>query len=509
MNLPESHIKETESLVRAVPKKKVAEWLLTEGFFPEQYVLPPSFKVEKFTFKKSPYFDFSKVKKKPIPLFEISEITFPKSQLTERAFGIINHKIYHDLVWHVINEWDKMLDILFHSENKIRSYSFPIPVNSENVGSIGTLRAGRMIYEFIEMSESDLVSEAHKFKIVIKSDIKNFYPSIYTHSIAWAIEGKVDARKDRFKRNLLGNKVDKLFQNANDGCTNGITIGPAICDLVTEVMLSFIDRIISNDLKTKKIDFVAVRFKDDYRFLCHSQNDAHEIIKTIQKNLKAYNLAISEEKSEISVLPEGLFREWTSEYSQYSLKYGYPIRYKKFETTLRKVLQIDSDYPNTGVIDKFLSELISKKYNLKLKLKKKEIYKVFSLLMMLKERRSKSLPQILAIVELIVNEYSAETSSIDRIFESLNSITNRKLKNEESNLYDLIWLTYFLKSQSRIKFRWPKNIDSNLLESIRKNDQQFDNSTTYCRLWNKIGRVNKNILLARHLAIFPKEDDEK
>ena len=47
-----------------------------------------------------------------------------------------------------------------------------------------------MIYEFLEMAENDLVAEAYNYKYILKTDIKNFYPSIYTHSIAWALHTK-------------------------------------------------------------------------------------------------------------------------------------------------------------------------------------------------------------------------------------------------------------------------------------------------------------------------------
>lgn len=506
MNLPQLHIRQTKKLISAIDEKKIAKWLLSEGFFPEQYVLPPCFIVEKFTFKKHPYFDFNK-KGVKIPICQVSEITFPKSRLTERSYGVINHKIYHDLSWHLVKNWKQVKSILFNSKNKIYSYSFPIPVNKKSIGFLGTLRAGRMIYEYIEMSESDLVSEAHKYKLVINSDIKNFYPSIYTHSLAWAIDGKSSSRADRYKRKLLGNRIDKLFQNANDGCTNGIAIGPAISDLVTEIMLASIDTKTSIEIKKAKIDFMAVRFKDDYRFLCHNESDAHEILNILQRNLKEFNLSISEEKSTISKLPEGLFRQWTSDYHTYSLKYKFPIKYKLFETTFRKVLQIDNSYSSTGVIDKFLSELISKKYNLKLKLKKKEIYKVFSLLLLLKEKRSKSLPQILAITELIILTYPKEKATIKRIYKSLNEIVIKKFSNERSNLYDLIWLTYFLKSHKELSVVWPRKIKSDLLNSIKYNKQKFDVPTTYAKLFRKIDKPNKNIKLARHLAIFPKDED--
>jgi hypothetical protein len=40
---------------------------------------------------------------------------------------------------------------------------------------------------------------------------------------------------------LAGNRLDKLFQNVNDGCTNGIPIGPAFSDLVAERVLAGVD----------------------------------------------------------------------------------------------------------------------------------------------------------------------------------------------------------------------------------------------------------------------------
>jgi hypothetical protein len=121
-----------------------------------------------------------------------------------------------------------------------------------------------MIYEYIEMAESDIASVAFRYKYLIKTDIKNFYPSIYTHSIPWAIHGKKFIRKGRNRNNysFFGNRLDKLFQNANDGCTNGAPIGPAVSDVIAETILSGVDRLVSRRMGK---NVVAVRFKDDYR----------------------------------------------------------------------------------------------------------------------------------------------------------------------------------------------------------------------------------------------------
>ena len=55
MTLPEQHFNETRDLLINVEKSKIASWLLEEGYYPEQYVLPPSFKVIDFPLKDEPY----------------------------------------------------------------------------------------------------------------------------------------------------------------------------------------------------------------------------------------------------------------------------------------------------------------------------------------------------------------------------------------------------------------------------------------------------------------------
>ena len=97
MTLPEEHFKETERLISLVGDKLIADWLIKQGYYAEQYVLPPCFKVEKFKLKRTAYF---KVKTKGtrveynVSTADLMNVSFPKSQLTERTFGIIHPKIY-------------------------------------------------------------------------------------------------------------------------------------------------------------------------------------------------------------------------------------------------------------------------------------------------------------------------------------------------------------------------------------------------------------------------------
>lgn len=516
MSLPKEHTAETKRLLKKVSKDKIAKWLLEEGFYPEQYVVPPSFKVKQFDLKADPYFSIDnsvagQPKFEP-DKYELLNISYPKTELTDRTFGIIAPKIYHDIVWYLMNDWESILKSLFRLQNKIHSYSFPIPITSKSEGDLGNLRAGRMIYEFLEMAENDLVAEAYNYKYILQSDIKNFYPSIYTHSIAWAIHTKEEIRKKGNRSNYnkyVGLVLDRLFQNSNDGCTNGIAIGPAISDLIAEVILSAVDTECSKIIDEKGIDFIGVRFKDDYRFLCQSKQDANFIIKTLQKQMALFNLTLNESKSQVSELPEGLFREWTADYQPYSLRYKKSISYKRFENSFRGTLKVDKKFEGTGVVDRFLSEIYTKKHQLKFNFKDKNLLKAISLLLMLKERRNKSFPQILGIIEQIIKQNAGKTKTVSKISSAIENLLNEKLKNIDDNQYDLLWLIYFVKSLNLTTITFPKKIKAELIKSLKSNKAEFFKPIpTDIKLFDTIKKPTKNVLLLEHLAVFKNEIEE-
>jgi hypothetical protein len=67
------------------------------------------------------------------------------------------------------------------------------------------------------------------------------------------------------------------------------------------------------------------------------------------------------------------------------------------------VIRIDKNNPGTGVIDRFLTDLINRKdYSVSVKLDSKSLSKTISLLLMLADLRIKAFPKILAIIESIL-----------------------------------------------------------------------------------------------------------
>ncbi len=509
MTLPEKHYHETSKLLRAIDKRKIAYWLLNQGYFPEQYVLPPSFQVNDFELCDKPYINL----KEP-PRRQLNCVSFPKSPLASRVFGIQHPHNYHDIVYWLIDEWDLVLDHIFCDDNLIYSYSIPIPLNSRCIGELSSLRAGRLIYEWIEMAERDLVAEAHKYRLLVRTDITNFYNSVYTHSIAWALHGREESLADK-GNDLLGCKIDKLIQYANDRRTNGIPVGSAVSDLIAELLLSKVDQNASEKLRRQDIFFLGTRFKDDYRILSKSENDAKIILTVLSEELEKFNLVINEQKTNILHLPTGLFRHHNREYFPFSMRSKKRISFKTFEFNLLKVLDIHKSYPGTSLIEKFLSELFDNNYEFKVefsqeaKNRHKQILKMISLLFLLKRESEKTLSHIMTILEALYTLFNSEYN-IKEHFKEIIRI-EIKLAIERKSEFEIIWYIFFSKYLGLgldLKPLLDSNQDfkkNNLLASILLSSQRIYRDSNIILF--KRPKDCRGVTLAKQLAVFDKHKE--
>lgn len=510
MSLIEKHFRKTEKLIKLISKDLIADWLLNEGYYPEQYVVPPSFVVKDFKLQTTEYItDLSDP-----PRRNLINISYPKSLLTSRIFGIQHPHNYHDIVYWLMSDWDSIVEHLFHKDLKIFSYSFPIPVNDRLKGELSPLRSGRMIYEWIAMAEKDLVAEAHKYNLIVRSDITNFYNSVYTHSIGWALHGQEEAFKDK-TCSLIGNKIDKIVQYANYGRTNGIPVGSAVSDLIAELILSSVDLKISLKLKDK--DFIATRFKDDYRILCNTEDDAKEILKVLADELTEFNLLINESKTKILELPNGLYRQHDRSYHPHSVRDKDSISFKTFELTLLTVLDIHADFPGTSILEKFFGELYDNDYNLKIEFadkkssRRKEILKTFSLLVLAKRESEKILCHILSIIELIYLKYKSEFKLKEIIKELIE--TEIIKANDKKSIFELTWYIFFARylglgiNETWINSTIEKELRKNpFLKSMCTSKQQIFNDT-HINLYSK-PKDCKGLVLAKRLAVFERKKEE-
>jgi len=359
-----------------------------------------------------------------------------------------------------------------------------------------------MIYEFIDMTDEDLVSVAFRYTHIVKADIKNFYPSIYTHSIAWALHGKSKVRKNIHNYKLLGNRLDKLFQNANDGVTNGLPIGPVVSDIAAEIIAAAVDRELTRRLKMGGIQCEAVRFKDDYRILVKSDGDARSVIKALQSSMKEFNLELSDEKTKIALLPTGLFREWVSRYHAIHPRKLRSYSWKQFRELYVGVVEIDRACPGTGVIDRFLADIVSDRGFIKLEIEEKNLERAVSMLLMLGSLRIKAFPKIMAILESIMNSRFglAQERAILAYLESyLRSVSIE----EERNKYIISWLLYFLVSKGFYRGMIDKpKFKNQITSSIASNRPLVFKNAQDFKLFRGCMVSGREVTLMRYLDVF-------
>lgn len=503
----EQHRKQTKALARSLKPNEVYKWLLLHGYFPESYVLPPCFKVVDIPKTSKTYFKVKKTGKGTnfTPLrTECVRVHFPKSLFTDRTFGIMHPHIHNDIAFHISRNWKKIVDALVPSDSVVTAYSFPIPITQRAPGRVGNLRSGRMIYEFIDMTDDDLVSVAYRYTHIVRADIKNFYPSIYTHSLAWALHGKRNVRRSKNTHNfdLVGNRLDKLFQNANDGCTNGLPIGPVVSDVAAEIIAAAVDRELTRKLREFKIDCAAVRFKDDYRILVKSEHEARNVIKALQSSLREFNLELSDEKTKVAPLPSGLFREWVSRYHAIHPHKRARFSWKQFRELYLGVVEIDRVCPGTGVIDRFLADMVSKDGKLKLHLEVRNLERAISMLLMLGSLRVKAFPKIMAILESIIRTPFGSIHEA-AIIQYLEEFLGRISIEEERNKYLISWLLYFIVSNGYYpKLTTKPMLKDPVTRSIASNRAIVFSSVADFKLFQGCKTAGRGVTLLQHLDVF-------
>lgn len=502
----QKHRDTTRELARALKPSDVYRWLLEFGYFPEAYVLPPCFRVAKMPAKWKRYYD-SNNGFKGLKETECIRVHFPKTELTDRTFGIIEPRIHNDIAYQITRNWKALVHAMIPSDSIVSSYSFPVPVNRKKPGRMGELRSGRMIYEFISMTDDALATVAYRFTHIVKADIENFYPSIYTHSLAWAIHGKRSVRHGRKGKNrrnlkLVGNRLDKLFQVANDGCTNGLPIGPAVSDIASEIIVSAVDRVLTAKLKKCEIECEAVRFKDDYRILVSSEADARKVVKILQAALKEYNLELSDEKTKVLALPDGLFRPWKSRYHLVHPRKKKRFTWKQFRELYLAVVEIDKRHPNTGVIDRFLTDITTSKGKLKITVGDFNLEKVVSMLLMLGTLRIKAFPKIMAILEQVIL-IDTGNGLTEPLVSHLEAYLLKLASDETRNKYLISWIGYFLASNDLLKLlkKRPGFKDKIANSSMTGRGKLFSDAPDF-KLLEGVKASRKRVSLFEHLRVF-------
>ena len=158
------------------------------------------------------------------------------------------------------------------------------------------------------------------YKYIYKLDLANFYESIYTHTIEWAVIGKEEAKENiRRKKKNLGERLDTFVRNTNNQETSGIPTGPFSSRIISELLLNKVDEKL--DILKKDMDFQFVHYVDDYEFYFRNEADYKVMKHKIRNVFDNYRLKINENKTQFLTYPYHNNRDLKDEFTYHIQKY--------------------------------------------------------------------------------------------------------------------------------------------------------------------------------------------
>ena len=187
--------------------------------------------------------------------------------------------------------------------------------SSISLSKLGIASTDRAVVAKVPFSERSFhqASLRASSRYLLKADVANFYPSVYTHSISWALHTKAIAKARRRTRGLLGNKMDKLVRDGQFGQTMGIPVGPDTSFVIAEMLLSSVDEVLCSMLKKQKLQANGYRSYDDFEFGFATRADAESAAALLQQAMSGYELQLNANKTAIIELPVPLEPTWVSE----------------------------------------------------------------------------------------------------------------------------------------------------------------------------------------------------
>lgn len=200
--------------------------------------------------------------------------------------------------------------------------------------------------------ENDLLLTKDKSsRFLVKSDISTCFPSIYTHSLSWALIGKKEAKKSKNGREF-NDQLDKACRQTKNGETHGLIIGPHVSNLISEIILVKVD----NELYKKGYRFQ--RHIDDYSCYVETYEEASRFIKDLDVCLRKYDLSINYKKTKITELPVANVEHWIHKLNSIQLIASYgKTSYLEVNNYMDTAIRISKETGDSAVLNYAIKRL--------------------------------------------------------------------------------------------------------------------------------------------------------
>ena len=256
-----------------------------------------------------------------------------------RSLSIPHPLPYCRLAHSIYTNWDRLDYILENEHSMILPRKYP---------------DGRvLLMDYDDGSNSGLAPNIESLgkKVKVYTDIANFYPSVYSHAIPWALVGMEQAKKTMTKRNRWYNKLDAAIRQTHRGETLGLPTGPATSAILAETILAKVDQKLHGK-------FVFRRYMDDYVAFCKNQQEAEQFVLRLEGLLGEYGLRVNAGKTRIIPLPATTSDDW-----HVDLRQAFAARGRGaggLSDCLNLALRLSSGFPDGSVLKYALSSAVGR-----------------------------------------------------------------------------------------------------------------------------------------------------
>lgn len=276
----------------------VLDALLRFNYFPiqrrEREEIPPALNSEEFTAEIAKNVSEGHVRSKGG--YDAVEYRLTRFNGVPRPLSIPHPAAQAKLALSIHTHWEKLAPLTKSPQSHIR------PRQHDD---------GRCIvmdYEKAWEKAETFLRRGFAKRFIVHTDVANFFPSIYSHSIPWAAIGFSEAKKKKGKKHASEwfNELDAAVRQTKRDETQGIPIGPATSNIFAELVLGRIDAQLQNVAPH-------VRYIDDFRAFCDSEDQAQEFVRCLSEELAKYKLVLNARKTEILHMPQPASPAWLSQ----------------------------------------------------------------------------------------------------------------------------------------------------------------------------------------------------
>lgn len=248
---------------------------LAFGYFPSE--VPPSFSTKDFA---RVALSLTAVTAKPPPWTTPTRFSLARAGGLRRATELPNPLAQIKIATLCANDWRRFQRL---------TASSPISVSRPVVSRLGSLGYVAGLGSRPEVSVSRMPGGV----VTLKTDISQFYPSIYTHAVDWSVRGKATAKRS-MRAPHVGRFLDEALRESRSGQTVGLSIGPETSWLVSEILLARVDAALCKEFPG--VSNRATRFVDDMTLYASSTGEAYDVLSRYERLLADYELILNPTK---------------------------------------------------------------------------------------------------------------------------------------------------------------------------------------------------------------------